>query len=138
MLAALSWSLLAAPAEAAPTAAEAAQAAYRLLDEIEATPAQRAQLEQIASATLRELDTSALPAAARLARELGAALTSDKIDTAAVEAARRGAVELFDRTSADLLPRALEAASVLTPAQRKALAARIEGEVAQRISTSGS
>jgi Spy/CpxP family protein refolding chaperone len=95
-----------------------------------ATPAQRRQIGVIADEALRDLADSA-PDANRVAAELVRELSAPNLDPEALEETRQDAVEWVDEASRALLPHAVEAASVLTPAQRKALVARASAELAR-------
>jgi protein CpxP len=120
------------PAHAAPP--EPAELARRLdgaFEQLETTPSQRAALRRVAEAAWEDLDHTTLPAAHQLAQEMIGVLSSAKIDKIALEGARQGAVELFDQTTSELLPRAVEAAEILTPEQRLRAAKLVQDEVAR-------
>lgn len=112
----------------APLATEITHQADEVLDSIGATPAQRAELRQIAAGALDDVQQH-LPAARQLAGDVADAVTGRVVDRDALEGARKDAVEWVDRASADLLPRAADAADVLTPAQRRALVERARREL---------
>ena len=113
------WSaLLVAPAVAAPPVPELPDL-EQVLDVLEATPAQRQALRDVAIAAARELGTDgARREALRLVEETASALMAKDVDRDALEATRRDAVGLFDRTSSVLLPHAADAVEILTPEQR--------------------
>lgn len=90
--------------------------------EIDATEAQKARLEPIVKQAAKDLlpMREQLHAARREAVEL---LTQERVDPAALEALRAKHVILADEASRRLTRALGEAAEVLTPAQRKELAA---------------
>ena len=90
--------------------------------EIDATEAQKQKLEPIVKQAAREL----LPVRENLRagrREAIELLSRDSIDPAALEALRAKQIGLADEASRRLTRAVAEAAEVLTPAQRKELAA---------------
>jgi Spy/CpxP family protein refolding chaperone len=91
--------------------------------EIDATEAQKQQLEPIARQAAAELAPlrERLHAARREAIEL---LTQERVDPAALEALRARQIGLADEASRTLSRTIAQAAEVLTPEQRKHLAAR--------------
>jgi periplasmic protein CpxP/Spy len=90
--------------------------------EIDATDAQKQQLEPIVKQAAKELVPlrENLRAGRREAIEL---LSRDRVDPAALEALRARHIGLADEASRRLTRAIAEAAEVLTPAQRKELAA---------------
>ena len=90
--------------------------------EIDATEAQKAQLEPIVKQAAKDLlpMREQLHAARREAIEL---LSQDRVDPAALEALRAKHIGLADQASRRLTRAIGEAAEVLTPQQRKELAA---------------
>jgi Spy/CpxP family protein refolding chaperone len=90
--------------------------------EIDATDAQKQKLDPIVRQAAKELAPMRenLHAARRKAIEL---LSQDKVDPAALEALRAKQIGLADEASRRLTRAIAEAADVLTPAQRKELAA---------------
>jgi Spy/CpxP family protein refolding chaperone len=90
--------------------------------EIDATEAQKARLEPIVKQTAKDLlpMREQLHAARREAMEL---LTQERVDPAALEALRAKKLALADEASRRLTRAIGEVAEVLTPAQRKELAA---------------
>jgi Spy/CpxP family protein refolding chaperone len=91
--------------------------------EIDATEAQKQQLEPIVKQAAKDL----LPMRESLRagrREAIALLTQDRVDPVALEALRSRQIGLADEASLRLTRALAEAAEVLTPPQRKELAAR--------------
>jgi Spy/CpxP family protein refolding chaperone len=93
-----------------------------LYAEIDATDAQKQQLDPIVRQAAKELAPMRqnLHAARREAIEL---LAQERVDPAALEALRAKHLQLADQASRRLTRAIAEAAEVLTPAQRKELAA---------------
>ncbi len=92
--------------------------------EIEATDEQKRKLEPIVKQAAKDL----LPMRDRLHAGRGQAielLTQERIDPAALEALRAKQIGLADEASRRLTRAVAEAAEVLTPAQRKDLAAHL-------------
>ena len=92
--------------------------------EIDATEEQKARLEPIARQAAKDL----LPMRDSLRAGRGQAielLTQERIDPKAIEALRAKQLELADQASRRLTQAIAEAAEVLTPAQRKELAAHV-------------
>jgi len=92
--------------------------------EIEATPAQKAQLDPI----VKEAANDLIPLHAQMHDfhdKVLAALTADTIDRAALENLRVDHVRAADEASRRITQLVGDVATVLTPAQRKTLAARI-------------
>ena len=90
--------------------------------EIDATEAQKAQLEPIVKQAAKDL----LPMREQLhagRRDAIALLSQDRVDPAALEALRAKHIGLADQASRRLTRAIGEAAEVLTPQQRKELAA---------------
>ncbi|HRY25364.1 MAG: periplasmic heavy metal sensor [Geminicoccaceae bacterium] len=97
----------------------------RALDAVDARPEQQARITAIAEATHDEL--APMMEALRGARgELAALLVEPVIDKAAVEELRSSRMAMLDDASKRAVAALLEAAEVLDPAQRAALAARLE------------
>jgi periplasmic protein CpxP/Spy len=93
--------------------------------EIDATEAQKLRLEPIVKQAAKDL----LPMRENLQagrREALQLLTQDRVDPAALEALRAKQVGLADQASRRVTRAISEAAEVLTPAQRKDLAAHFE------------
>src|SRR5512145_1081613 len=95
-----------------------------LYAEIDATDAQKQQLDPIVRQAAKELAPMRenLHAARREALEL---LAQERVDPAALEALRAKHLQLADQTSRRLTRAIAEAADVLTPAQRKELVAHL-------------
>jgi Spy/CpxP family protein refolding chaperone len=92
--------------------------------EIDATEEQKAKLEPIARQAAKDL----LPMRDSLRAGRGQAielLTQERIDPQAIEALRAKHLQLADQASRRLTQALAEAADVLTPAQRKELAAHV-------------
>jgi Spy/CpxP family protein refolding chaperone len=128
-----------APAHAAPPdPSELARRMDGAFEQLDTTPAQRAALRRVAEAAWEDLDGTTLPAAHQLAQEMIGVLSSARIDKRALETARQGAVELFDQTTSELLPRAVQAAEILTPEQRQRAASLLQEEVARWLGAAAS
>lgn len=97
----------------------------RALDAVDATPEQQERIMAIAGAAHDEL--APMMAELREARgELAGLLAEPVIDTAAVEELRTSRMAALDTATERAVAALLEAAEVLEPAQRAALAARLE------------
>jgi periplasmic protein CpxP/Spy len=93
--------------------------------EIDATDAQKQRLEPIVKQAVKDL--LPLREKVRVARAQAVALlTADTIDRSAIEALRAEHLQLAEQASKRLTQALADVAEVLTPAQRKDLAARIE------------
>lgn len=93
----------------------------RLLDRVNATPEQRAQIQQIVQANAAEMRTQ--HEAGRALREQAMALFAQPtVDPAAVEALRQKQVAMHDAASKRMSTAMLEISRVLTPEQRKQMA----------------
>ena len=93
--------------------------------EIDATEEQKQRLEPMVKQAAKDL--LPLRDKARAARKRAVELlTADTIDRAAVEALRAEQIQLAEQASRRLTQALADVAEVLTPAQRKDLAARIE------------
>ena len=93
----------------------------RMLDQVQATPEQRTRIREIldaARADVRKLHEAAAPLREQ-ARQLWSQPT---IDAAAAEALRKQQFALRDQVGQRMLQARLDAAAVLSPEQRKALA----------------
>ena len=103
----------------------------RLLDEVQATAAQRAQIRQIAGAArddLRQLRDTALD----LRKDTLNVLTQPSIDAGAAEQARQKMLAQHDATSKRTLTAMLDVAKVLTPEQRAQLGEKFKARQAER------
>ena len=91
----------------------------QVYDALDATPAQRAALREIAREAVEDVVTDGTRREAlQLLESTVGALLAEDVDAKALEAGRQGVIGLLDRTSEALLPHAVEAVEVLTPAQR--------------------
>jgi protein CpxP len=105
----------------------------RMLDSVNATAEQRAQVKQIT-----ERAAAGMPAqreSARALREQGMKLFAQPVvDAAAVEALRQQMMQQHDQRSRQMVQTMLEVSRVLTPEQRKTLAERmaVRGEMTRR------
>lgn len=91
-----------------------------MLDEVEASDAQRDQVQGIVKAAMADLDEfHALKREGR--KDLIAALSKETVDRAELEALRQRKLETVDGMSQRMLTALADAADVLTPAQRQEL-----------------
>lgn len=97
----------------------------RLLDGVQATDAQRAQLRQIAEGARADLRAGAATRRDDHAR-MGELLSQPVVDEAAVEALRRKMVARHDQASQRAQAAMLQAAKVLSAEQRQALVAQLQ------------
>lgn len=97
----------------------------RILDRIDATPAQREQIRQILEKAKAE--SRALHQEGRALHDQGLQLWAQpQIDAAAAEQLRRQMLAHHDKVSQNMLRYAIEVGTVLTPAQRAQLAEDIQ------------
>lgn len=96
-----------------------------LLDEVQATPAQRDQLKQIAQAAQADMRAGAESGRADRDR-LAELFAQPKVDEAAVESLRRKMLQRHDQQSKRAQQAMLEASKVLTVEQRQALVAQMK------------
>ncbi len=98
---------------------------YRLgvaaLDAVDATPAQRRAIQDIAARAAVRLAPYEVDAT-NIFQDAHRAWTAQTVQRTDVEAVRVDAIELLDHASADSVDFVVEAAKVLTPAQRRELA----------------
>ncbi|HVK30936.1 MAG TPA: Spy/CpxP family protein refolding chaperone [Burkholderiaceae bacterium] len=95
----------------------------RMLDSVNATTEQRAQVKQIAERTMADMKTQR--EAGRANREqLMKLFTAPVVDANAVEAARQQQMQQHDQASRRFTQAMVEVSRVLTPEQRKQLAER--------------
>jgi protein CpxP len=93
----------------------------RMLDRVNATPEQRAQIEQIVKANAGEMRSQR--EAGRALREQAMALFAQPtVDANAVEALRQKQLAMHDAASKRMTTTMLEISRVLTPEQRKQMA----------------
>ena len=103
----------------------------RMLDEVQATAAQRAQIRQIAGAArddLRQLREQAPD----LRKDTLNVLTQPSIDAGAAEQARQKMLAQHDAVSKRTLTAMLDVAKVLTPEQRAQLGQKLKARQAER------
>lgn len=96
----------------------------RMLDTVNATPEQRAQIQKIVEATRAE-DAAQHDARRQLHAQSLALMTQPQIDARAAEALRQQMVAQHDQASKRRLQVMLDVSRVLTPEQRKTLAERM-------------
>ncbi len=103
----------------------------RMLDGVNATEAQRAQIKQIAQAAAADLKVQR--EATRGQREQGLALfTAPAVDSRAVEALRVQRLAQHDQASKRMTQAMLDISAVLTPEQRVALGERMKQRAQKR------
>lgn len=93
-----------------------------LMDAADATPEQRAKIEEIAKRAMREI-APLQPGLGSIHRDLHRLLTAPSIDRTALEQVRAGRVADVDQASRILVQAMADAAEVLTPEQRAKVAA---------------
>jgi protein CpxP len=104
---------------------------HHMLDKVGATDGQRAQIKAVWEGIKPQL--KALHAQhAQLREQLTQALTAQTIDPAAVEKLRQQSVQTMDKVSSALTHGFVETARVLTPEQRKQVAAELQKESEHR------
>ena len=96
----------------------------RMLDAVDATPEQRAQIEQIRSAARADLQAQRESGRA-LREQMRTLFTQPTVDATAAEALRQQMLARHDRTSQRMMQSMLEVSRVLTPAQREKIAERM-------------
>ena len=97
----------------------------RVLNDVKATPEQRAQIKQIMESARKDLQ--AQREGGRALREEGMRLFSQaNVDANAVEALRQRRLAQHDQASKRMTQAMLEASRVLTPEQRQQLAQRMQ------------
>jgi Spy/CpxP family protein refolding chaperone len=102
----------------------------RMLDGLNASDAQRAQIKQIAAAAATDLRAQAQ--AGRAIRERGMlAFTAPNVDAAAAERVRQEMLQHHDQMSRRVSQAMLDAARVLTPEQRAKVGERIRDRQAK-------
>jgi protein CpxP len=105
----------------------------RLLDSVDATPEQRAQIKQITQAAMTDLKTQRESGTSL--REQGMALfAAPTVDANAVEALRQKMLQQHDQSSRRMSQAMLDVSRVLTPEQRAKLATQLKSrkEMMQR------
>lgn len=103
----------------------------RLLDEVQATPEQRAQIQQIAEAARQDLRTQHEAGQALRAQSM-ALFTRPTVDAAAVEKLRQKMLAQHDAASQRTMQAMLAVSQVLTADQRQQIAARMAERQAER------
>ncbi len=93
----------------------------RMLDRVNATPEQRAQIEQIVKANAGEM-RSQREAGRALRQQAMALFAQPTVDASAVEALRQKQLAMHDAASKRMTAAMLEISRVLTPEQRKQMA----------------
>jgi periplasmic protein CpxP/Spy len=117
--------MMGAPHGAADVSAHVEHALKHLYVEIDATDAQQAQITPLVKQAVNDL----MPMQAQLKAahtQAIAALTQDTVDRPALEAARVAHLQWADEASRRLTQLLADVDEVLTPAQRTALAARLQ------------
>jgi periplasmic protein CpxP/Spy len=97
----------------------------KLLDEANATPAQREKIKATWTALRPQLQ-AVREERGKLRAEMRKALTAPTIDTGRVEQLRRQEVALADKSSAIVTKGIVESAQVLSPEQRQKIATQME------------
>lgn len=95
-----------------------------MLDSVNATPDQRAQIKQIASAAAADMKAQH-EAGSTLHQQAAALFTQPVVDAKAAEALRQQMMQQHDQASRRMLQVMLDVSRVLTPEQRKQLADRM-------------
>ena len=100
---------------------------HKMLDKVGATPAQQAQIKSVWDGLRPQLKATH-EEHAKLRAQLTGVMTAATIDPAAVEKLRKQSMQLMDRASTIIANGMVETARVLTPDQRKQIAAELEKE----------
>jgi len=96
--------------------------------EVDATPAQQQQIEPIVRTAALDLVQRHTDFHAEHGK-MRALLAADQIDRVALENSRAAQVNVIDQASREILQVITDTADVLTPAQRKALAAKLSAHL---------
>jgi protein CpxP len=104
---------------------------HKLLDHVGATDGQRAQIKGIWEGLRPQLKATH-EEHAKLRQQLTTVMTATTIDPAAVEKLRQQSVQLMDKASTLITRGMVETARVLTPEQRKQIAAELQKEAESR------
>jgi protein CpxP len=104
---------------------------HKVLDRVGATEGQRAQIKSIWQGLRPQLKATQ-EEHAQLRQQLTQVMTATTIDPAAVEKLRQRSVQLMDKASAIISRGMVETARVLTPEQRKQIAAELQKEAENR------
>ena len=102
----------------------------RMLDGVNATDDQRAQIKQITQAAAAELQSQRQAARDLRQRSLDV-FTAPNVDAAAAESARQQLMALHDQTSKRMLQAMVDISRVLTPEQRAQIGERIKERAAR-------
>lgn len=97
----------------------------RMLDSVEATPEQRAQIKQIMAAGQADMKAQHEQGKA-LHGQMAALMAQPTIDARAAEALRQQMLAQHDQVSKQRMQTMLEVSRVLTPEQRQKMASRME------------
>jgi periplasmic protein CpxP/Spy len=108
----------------------------RMLDELQASPAQREQLHQIAQSAQADLKAPGEAARADHTRMVEL-FSQPSLDPAAIEALRKQMLARHDQVTKRMNVAMLDAAQVLTAEQRQQLAARIKQHAEHRAERMG-
>ncbi|WP_374563054.1 Spy/CpxP family protein refolding chaperone [Ideonella sp.] len=103
----------------------------RMLDELQATPAQREQLQKIAQSAQADLKAPGAAARADHARMVEL-FGQPTLDPAAIEALRKQMLARHDQVTKRMNVAMLDAAQVLTPEQRQQMAAQMKQHAERR------
>jgi protein CpxP len=104
---------------------------HKMLDRVGATEAQRTQIKTIWEGLRPQLKATH-EEHAKLRQQVTQAMTVATIDPAAVEKLRQQSVQLMDKASTIITRGMVETARVLTPEQRKQIAAELQKEAENR------
>jgi periplasmic protein CpxP/Spy len=103
----------------------------RMLDRVGATDGQKAQIKAI-WVGLRPQFKATHEQHAKLRQQITQVMTAPTIDPAAAEKLRQQSVQLMDKTSSVITHGLVETARVLTPDQRKQIAAEMQKQAERR------
>lgn len=103
----------------------------RLLDEVQATPEQRAQIEKITEAARADM-RSAREASEALRTQSMQLFTAPTVDAGAVETLRQQMLAQHDVASRRTMKAMLDVSEVLTAEQRQQIAARMAARTAEK------
>jgi protein CpxP len=104
---------------------------HKMLDRVGATEAQRTQIKTIWEGLRPQLKATHQEHA-KLRQQITQVMTAATIDPAAVEKLRQQSVQLMDKASTIISRGMVETARVLTPEQRKQIAAELQKEAENR------
>ena len=103
-----------------------AQRIAKLEDAIQATPQQRAQIEQSRDTIVNALQAQRQKGGHNGHQQLMQALTADKVDTGALYALADQHAQAIKDLAQVIVPEIVKVHDVLTPAQRQTLAAKVQ------------